>query len=157
MSLPSQEMMQLMSDKIRVLIVDDSLDLRLILEKFLHFHVPEVEVVALAENGTQAIELTKQHQPDIVLMDINLPDIDGITATQTIIQARPSSQIILMSGEENPETIHGSMQAGARRLFVKPIDSDELITTIRTIHTPCAGADRSVAATPLGSNPQTEI
>lgn len=130
-----------MSKKIRVLIVDDSLDIREILQSVIRFCAPDMEVIASAANGLEGIELTKEYQPDIVLMDINLPGIDGIAATKTITQEMPLSQIILMSGEAKPENIWRSRQAGARHLFTKPIDSEELLSTIRTIYEPavCAG------------------
>ena len=129
-----------MSEKIRVLIVDDSLDMRRILTTVFCYFAPDMEVIALADDGREGIRLTKEHHPDIVLMDVNLPGVDGITATRTLSQETPSSRVILMSSEVGPEELRRSRSAGAQHVFAKPIDSDELITSIRTIHRPVAVA-----------------
>ena len=121
-------------DKIRVLIVDDSLDVQMILGKLLFLFAPEVEVVASVGNGAEGIRQTREHQPDIVLMDVNLPDIDGVTATRVITQEAPLSKVIMMSAQEEPEYIRRSRSAGASRLLLKPIDSDELVATIRSVY-----------------------
>ena len=138
----SQEMMQLMSKVIRVLIIEDSDDLRNILQKLLQYRASDIEVVASAASGIEGIELAEEYQPDIVLMDINLPGLDGIEVTKTIRQEVPSSQVILMSGQVEPDNLRRSMAAGARHLLVKPIDGDELISTIRTTYESTASAER---------------
>jgi YesN/AraC family two-component response regulator len=130
-----------MSKEIRVLIIEDSPDLRNILQKLLRYRAPDIEVVALAASGIEGIELTKKYQPDVVLMDINLPGLDGIEVTKTIRQEMPALQVILMSGQVEPDNLRRSMLAGARHVLVKPIDGDELISTIRTTYEPAAGAD----------------
>lgn len=124
-----------MSDeKIRVLIVDDSTDVQVILEKLLFLCAPDIEVIGSASNGKEGIRQTREHQPDIVLMDMNLPDIDGVAATRVITQEVPLSQVIMISGGGGPESFRRSRSAGAHRLLVKPIDTDELVSIIRTIH-----------------------
>jgi CheY-like chemotaxis protein len=124
-----------MSDeKIRVLIVDDSRDMRMILSRLLCYAAPDVEVVASASNGAEGVKQTKAHQPDIVLMDFNLPDIDGIAATRIISREVPLSQVIMMTAGGELECHQRSRSAGARQLLIKPIDSEELISAIRTIH-----------------------
>jgi YesN/AraC family two-component response regulator len=134
-------MVQFMSKKIRVLIVEDSLDLREILQRLLRYRAPDVEVVAVAATGAEGIELTREYQPDVVLMDINLPGLDGIEVTKAVRQEVPSSQVILMSGQVGSEDLRRSRLAGARRLLLKPIDSNELISTIRTIYESALDAD----------------
>lgn len=123
-----------MPSKIRVLIVDDSLDMRATLQSSLYYLAPDVEVIASAADGPQGIRMTKKYQPDIVLMDVNLPIIDGISATRTLGKITPSSKIILMSGQMEPDRLQQSQTSGARHVFTKPIDCDELISTIRTIY-----------------------
>jgi len=123
-----------MPKKIRVLIVDDSLDMRAILQSSLYYLAPDVEVIAAATDGSQGIRMTQKYQPDIVLMDINLPIIDGISATKTLGQLIPSSKVILMSGQMEYDSLKRSKTAGARHMFTKPIDCDELISTIRNVY-----------------------
>jgi CheY-like chemotaxis protein len=123
-----------MPPKIRVLIVDDSLDMRATLQSSLYYLAPDVEVIASVADGSQGIRMTKKFHPDIVLMDVNLPDIDGITATRVLRQENPFPKIILMSGQPEPDHLERSRTAGARHLFTKPIDCDDLISTIRTVH-----------------------
>jgi pilus assembly protein CpaE len=127
--------------KIRVLVVDYSCVLREYLQKLLEYMSPDIEVVGSAPNGTGGLELVKEYQPDIVLMDINLPDLDGIAVTEIISQEVPLSQVILISGHEEPEYRERSEQAGARHLLIKPFDGDELIATIREIHKLNVGTD----------------
>ncbi len=123
-----------MSDKIRVLIVDDLPETRENVRKLLQFE-SDVEVIAQAGNGEQAVELAKQHRPDIILMDINMPGLDGIGASQAIGQHVPSAQIIIMSVQSEADYLRRAMLAGARDFLMKPFSGDELITAIRRVHT----------------------
>ncbi|MBU6423782.1 MAG: response regulator transcription factor, partial [Chloroflexi bacterium] len=84
------------TEKIRVLIVDDFPDTRENLTKLLGFE-PDLEVIGAAESGQQAIALAKKEHPNAILMDINMPDMDGITATEIISNTVPDSPIIMMS------------------------------------------------------------
>jgi len=79
--------------KIRVMIVDDIAETRDNLEKLLFFE-KDIEVVAKAATGREALALAKQHRPDVVLMDINMPDMDGIAATEALLGQVPESQVI---------------------------------------------------------------
>jgi len=128
-------------EKIRVLIVEDSVDVREYLQRLIHYLATDLEIVALASNGIQGIDLAREHQPDVVLMDINMPDLDGIAATQTLLQESPLSKVILMSGHVEPEYVKRSMQAGAHQLITKPINGDELISIIRSIYKVGAGTN----------------
>lgn len=119
--------------KIRVLIVDDIPETRENVRKLLYFE-RDIEVVGAAINGTEAIELAKELRPDIVLMDINMPDLDGISATQTISESVPEVQIIMMSVQGETDYLRRSMLAGAREFLVKPFSADELIAGIRRVY-----------------------
>ncbi|HZD10643.1 MAG TPA: response regulator [Candidatus Binatia bacterium] len=123
-----------MSDKIRVLIVDDLPETRENVRKLLQFE-SDVEVIAQAGNGEQAVELARQHRPDIILMDINMPGLDGIGASQAIVQHVPSAQVIIMSVQSEADYLRRAMLAGARDFLMKPFSGDELITAIRRVHT----------------------
>lgn len=119
--------------KIRVLIVDDIPETRENVRKLLYFE-KDIEVVGAAANGSEGIELATDLRPDIVLMDINMPDIDGITATESISQSVPEVQIIMMSVQGETDYLRRSMLAGAREFLVKPFSADELIASIRRVY-----------------------
>lgn len=118
--------------RIRLLIVDDIAETRDNLEKLLFFE-KDIEVVAKASNGREAIVMVKQHSPDVVLMDINMPDMDGIAATEAIISQVPSIQVIMMSVQGENDYLRRAMLAGAREFLIKPIAADDLYRAIRHV------------------------
>ena len=122
-------------EKIRVLIVDDIPDTRENLRKLLAFE-PDIEVVGGSGAGTgrEAIELAVKHKPDVVLMDINMPDMDGITATKGISESVRSAAVVIMSVQSEPGYLRQAMLAGARDFLTKPVSSDELYQTIRRVY-----------------------
>jgi pilus assembly protein CpaE len=126
-------MAEIPDSKIRVLIVDDIPETRENVRKLLYFE-KDIEVVGAAANGTEGIEMARSLRPDIVLMDINMPDIDGITATESISQSVPEVQIIMMSVQGETDYLRRSMLAGAREFLVKPFSADELIASIRRVY-----------------------
>ena len=120
------------SDKIRVLIVDDIPETRENVRKLLAFE-SDVEVVGGAGTGQDAIQAVKEFSPDIVLMDINMPGLDGISAVEAITQEQPSVQVIMMSVQSESDYLRRSMLAGARDFLTKPFTGDELISTLRRV------------------------
>jgi pilus assembly protein CpaE len=122
-----------MADQIRVLIVDDIPETRDHLTKLLGFET-DIEVVGSASSGKEAIELAVKLQPDVVLMDINMPDMDGITATEQMAARAPGAAVVMMSVQGEADYLRRSMLAGAREFLVKPFSSDELTTSIRQVH-----------------------
>ncbi len=121
------------AEKIRVLIVDDIADTRDNLTKLLGFE-PDLEVAGTAATGQDAIALAKKERPDAILMDINMPEMDGITATEIISNTVPESPIIMMSVQGEQDYLRRSMLAGAREFLVKPFSADELVNAIRHVH-----------------------
>lgn len=117
-------------DKIRVLIVDDVADTRENVRKLLQFE-SDVEVVGAARSGKEGIQLCQELDPDVVLMDINMPDIDGITATETIRQKSPHIQVVILSVQGDQNYMRRAMLAGARDFLTKPPMGDELISALR--------------------------
>lgn len=117
-------------DKIRVLIVDDVAETRENIRKLLQFDA-NVEVVGACRNGTEGVELSIETQPDVVLMDINMPDMDGISATEAIRKKVPFTQIVILSVQGDSNYMRRAMLAGARDFLTKPIDIDELSAAIR--------------------------
>ena len=118
------------SEKIRVLIVDDIAETRENIRKLLQFEA-DVEVIGAARSGMEAIEIAQESAPDVVLMDINMPDMDGITATERIRKISPFTQIVILSVQGDPNYMRRAMLAGARDFLTKPPTIDELVSAIR--------------------------
>ena len=117
-------------ESIRVLIVDDIAETRENIRKLLQFEA-DFEIVGAARNGNEGIELAKELQPDVILMDINMPDIDGITATETIRGDVPNAQIVILTVQADPNYMRRAMLAGARDFLTKPPSVDEMLAAIR--------------------------
>jgi pilus assembly protein CpaE len=139
--------------KIRVLIVDDIPETRENLRKLLFFE-SDIEVVGAATSGEEGISMAGELKPDIVLMDINMPGIDGITASEAITQQVPFTQIIMMSVQGEADYLRRSMLAGAREFLIKPFSSDELISSMRRVHE--LGASRRQAM-PAAAPPSQKV
>ena len=122
-----------MTEQIRLVIVDDIAETREHLTKLLSFE-PDIEVVGAAASGEEALELTGRLNPDILLMDINMPGMDGIATTERISAEHPATSIIMMSVQGEADYLRRSMLAGAREFLVKPFSSDELTASIRQVH-----------------------
>ncbi len=119
--------------KIRVLIVDDIAETRDNLEKLLFFE-KDIEVIAKAGTGREAVAMAKQYTPDVILMDINMPDMDGIAATEAVLSQVPTTQVIMMSVQGEQDYLRRSMLAGAREFLIKPISAEELYNAIRHVN-----------------------
>lgn len=117
-------------ENVRVLIVDDVAETRENVKKLLQFEA-DVDVVGTARSGKEGIQLSHELNPDVVLMDINMPDIDGITATESIRQRSPHVQVIILSVQGDQNYMRRAMLAGARDFLTKPPSGDELISAIR--------------------------
>src|SRR6185295_10178205 len=123
-----------MADQIRVLIVDDIPETRDHLTKLLGFE-SDIEVVGSAASGTESLSLAGELMPDVVLMDINMPDMDGIAATEKLSSQVPTASVVMMSVQGEADYLRRSMLAGAREFLVKPFSSDELTASIRQVYT----------------------
>ncbi len=119
--------------KIRVMIVDDIAETREQLRKLLSFD-SDIEVVAMAASGEDAVKLGGQSLPDVVLMDINLPGMDGIAATAKLLEVHPGAQVVMLSVQGDMDYMRKAMMAGARDYLTKPPSADELIDTIHRIY-----------------------
>jgi pilus assembly protein CpaE len=117
---------------IRVMIVDDIAETREQLRKLLSFD-PEIEVVAMVRSGEDAVEIVPEARPDVVLMDINLPGIDGITATNKLLDIYPSAQVLMLSVQGESDYMRRAMLAGARDYLTKPPSADELLDAIHRV------------------------
>lgn len=117
-------------DKIKVMVVDDVSETRENVRKLLQFE-SDVDVVGLARTGKEAIQLSQELNPDVILMDINMPDMDGISATEAIRSKQPGVQVVILSVQNDQNYMRRAMLAGARDFLTKPPMGDELISAIR--------------------------
>lgn len=118
--------------KLRVLIADDVQETRRNTRLMLAT-IDDVEVVAIAANGLQAVELAKEHHPDIVMLDINMPEMDGLSAYKRIAQIHPDTGCIIISAEKDTTTLRAAMSIGVQEYLIKPFTGDELETAIERV------------------------
>jgi DNA-binding NarL/FixJ family response regulator/class 3 adenylate cyclase len=121
-------------DTIRIFIVDDHAMFREGL-RALFAALPDIEVVGEAANGTAAVAQVAILQPDVVLMDINMPDLNGIEATRQILSSQPGMGIIMVTMLEDDASVFAAMRAGARGYVLKGAHHDEILQAIRTVAT----------------------
>lgn len=120
-----------MEEVIRVMLVDDHAVVRQGLKAFLATE-EGIEVVGEASNGKEAVALAAQLQPDVVLMDLVMPELDGIGATEAIKQGSPGIDVIAMTSFIEDEKVFGAMRAGATGYVLKDADPDEVVHAIRS-------------------------
>jgi YesN/AraC family two-component response regulator len=118
--------------KWRVLIADDAQETRRSTRLMLAA-LDNIEVVATAANGVQAIEMAKEHRPDIVLMDVNMPEMDGLTAYGQISQMYPDTACIVISAENDAATLNAAEFLGVQAYLTKPFILEELETAIEYV------------------------
>lgn len=121
------------AEKIRVLVVDDITETRDNIKKLLYFE-DDIEIVGTAGSGEEGVEAAGRLQPDIVLMDINMKGMDGITASQLISSKFPNVQVMMMSVQGESDYLRRSMLAGAREFLIKPFSGEDLSKSIRRVH-----------------------
>jgi pilus assembly protein CpaE len=119
--------------KIGVVIVDDIADTRENLSKLLMFE-RDIEVVGTAGSGPEALEMCRKLLPDVVLMDINMPEMDGIKAAELLSGELPGIGIIMMSVQGEQDYLRRAMLAGAREFLIKPFSGDDLVRAIRHVY-----------------------
>ena len=121
------------SQPIRVMLVDDHTMVRRGLATFLEVY-DDLELAGEAANGNEAIELCALLLPDVVLMDLAMPDVDGVTATRAIRQRFPKVQVLALTSFKEAERIQNALQAGAIGYLLKDVTADELAQAIRAAH-----------------------
>lgn len=124
--------MEPIQGKIRILIVDDVPEGREGLARLLSFE-PDMDVIGFASTGAEALEQAQTLKPDVILMDINMPDMDGITATEKITKLVPTS-VIMISVQSDRDYMRRAMQVGAMDFLPKPPSADELYATVRNAY-----------------------
>jgi pilus assembly protein CpaE len=119
-------------NKIKVLVVDDIVDTGSQISKLLAFE-QDMEVVGVAGSGQEALQLASTVLPDVVLLDINMPDMDGIETAERLTRQTPSAAIVMMSVNGEADYVRRAMLAGARAYLIKPFSSDELFSMVRDV------------------------
>jgi DNA-binding NarL/FixJ family response regulator len=118
---------------IRVLIADDHPIVRDGLNAVINDQ-PDMEVVAEATNGKEAVELALQHRPDVLLIDLRMPQMNGLEAVSTIRAEWPRARIIILTTYDGDEDVYRALQAGAQAYLLKGMPRSELLNTIRAVH-----------------------
>ena len=121
-----------MTAKIRILLADDHTVLRQGMAQAISFQ-PDMEVVAQAANGREAIALAQSQQPDVILLDINMPELDGVAATRQITETLPKIGIIILTMYRRDDYIIEAIKAGASGYLLKEVELEELLAAIRAV------------------------
>jgi NarL family two-component system response regulator LiaR len=121
------------AERIRVLIVDDHAVVRQGLRAFLQLQ-PDIDVVGEASRGRTAAEVAGAHRPDVVLLDLVMPDGDGVAAIRMLAAAAPRARALVLSSFSDDELVFAAMQAGAAGYLLKDIEPDQLAEAIREVH-----------------------
>lgn len=117
-------------DKISLLIVDDHKVVRQGLRGFLEL-LDDFEIVGEGSNGLEAVSMAAELKPDVILLDLVMPDMDGIEATRRILSADPAARILILSSFSNDDNVLPAIRAGAMGYVLKDIDPDELAEALR--------------------------
>lgn len=132
-------------DEIRVLITDDDPLVRVALRHFVS-RAPEIEVVAEAEDGAAAIAAVERHQPDIVMMDVQMPGMGGIEATEEITSRWPEVCVLAVTTLDTRETVLPMLSAGASGYMLKDSSADEIVSALRQAHQGTSSLSPRIAA-----------
>lgn len=121
------------TDKISIVLIDDHKLFREGVKRILSIDSSCV-VVAEGDDGNAALDIVSKHMPDIVLMDINMPDVDGVEATKLITEKFPSVKVIMLSIHEDEKLVTQALKNGAKGYLLKEIDTESLIEAIKIVH-----------------------
>lgn len=116
----------------RILLCDDTRDIVMLLASELQLH-PDLEVVAEADNGRAAIDLAERHQPDVVVLDLAMPEMDGLEALPAILEAAPGAGVVVLSGFEARAMEAKALALGARRYLEKGVAASEIAHVVREV------------------------
>jgi DNA-binding NarL/FixJ family response regulator len=144
-----------MTDKIRIVIVDDHAMLRAGLEQLLGGEA-DLEVVGTAASGDEAIEIVREVRPDVVLMDLQMPGVDGVSATRAIV-SEELADVLVLTSYSDAERIVGALDAGALGYLLKDAEADEVLRGIRAVARGESPIDPKAARELLGARRTTSV
>jgi two-component system, NarL family, response regulator LiaR len=132
------------NDKIMVMLVDDHAIVRQGLRTYLELQ-PDIEVVGEAGDGNAAVTMARDKLPDIILMDLVMPNSDGVEATRAVTTVSPSTKVIVLTSFSEDEKVFASIKAGAQGYLMKDVLPQDLVKAIRTVHRGEAQLDPEIA------------
>lgn len=141
-----------MSDKVRLIMVEDHKLLRVGL-KAIFEEYPNLDVIAEAEDGETSVKLARELKPDIVLMDIGLPVMDGIEATRIIKETNPEIKIVILTSHQDENEVMQALAAGANAYAMKDIKTDYLIMVIQSVNEGAVWLDPAISKVVMEKNP----
>jgi len=119
---------------IRLLIADDNAEFRKSTEMMVSLEA-DIDVVSLARDGQEAVEMARQFRPDVAVIDVHMPKVDGLTAIRALAHVSPTTVCMAMSYDGERENLRQAMAAGAREYLIKPFNSDEFLNAVRRVAT----------------------
>jgi len=131
-------------EPITILLVEDHLLTRIGLKTVIE-RTPDLRVIGEASNGEQAIKAAQEIKPDVILMDVGMPVMDGIEAARRILETDPEKKVIMLTSHDNDRDIFASLSAGATGYCLKDVEPDRLYTAIRSVHAGDVWLDSSIA------------
>jgi len=117
---------------IRLLIADDNAEFRKSTQMMVSLE-EDIEVVSLAKDGQEAVEQARQHRPDVAVIDVHMPKVDGLTAIRALSHVSPSTVCMAISYDGEREILRQAMAAGAREYLIKPFNTDEFLNAVRRV------------------------
>jgi two-component system response regulator DegU len=118
--------------KTNIVIIDDHQLFREGVKRILDFEA-NFEVVAEGDDGTQAVRLVEQHQPDVVIMDINMPTLNGVEATGQLVAQFPETKVIILSIHDDENYVSHALKTGAQGYLLKEMDADQLVEAVKVV------------------------
>jgi DNA-binding NarL/FixJ family response regulator len=134
-----------MSPQIRVVLADDHAVVRQGIRQFLE-EAGDIEVVAEAQNGAEAIHLVEGHEPDMAVLDIRMPEVTGVEATRQIKERFPQVRVLILTAYDDDPYVFALLQAGADGYVLKTASGDELVQAVRTVHQGVPALSPEIAA-----------
>ncbi len=141
-----------MTKRIRVLIADDHPMVAQGIQSVLEDH-EELEVVGVVQNGRDVVKCLHQLQPDVILMDLNMPDVNGLSATEMVLDERPETRVLILTMHDNPEYISSALSHGAKGYLLKDVPTEEIKEAIDAVMRGeqylCTGAEGAIQPKPM--------
>ena len=144
-----------MTNQIRVLIADDHPMVAQGIQSVLEEH-EELEVVGVVQNGRSVIDQLNTLRPDVILMDLNMPDVNGLSATEMVLEQRPETRVLILTMHDNPEYISSALSHGAKGYILKDVPTEEIKQAIDAVMRGeqylCTGAEGAIQPKPAATD-----